>query len=41
MMTRLEIEHLINEKIIAHERRIGWISSIMGIVFILVLSLLK
>jgi hypothetical protein len=41
MMTRFEIEHLINEKIIAHERRIGWLTSIAGIIFILVLSLLK
>lgn len=40
-MDRDTIERLIDAKIIAHERRIGWISGIAGTIFIGVLFLLK
>jgi hypothetical protein len=40
-MDRDAIERLIDAKIIAHEKRIGWISGIAGAVFIGVLFLLK
>lgn len=40
-MNRSEIERLIDEKIIDHERRIGWISGISGAVFMAALFFLK
>lgn len=40
-MNRAEIERLIDAKIEAHERRIGWISGIAGAVFMAALFFLK
>ena len=40
-MERSELERLIDEKILEHERRIGWISGIAGAVFMAVLFLLR
>jgi hypothetical protein len=40
-MERSEIERLIDEKILEHERRIGWISGIAGAVSMAVLFLLR
>lgn len=40
-MDRSEVEQLIAEKITEHERRIGWISGIAGLVFMACLFALK
>lgn len=40
-MNRSEIERLIDQKITEHERRIGWISGIAGIIFATALFFLK
>ncbi len=39
-MERSEIERLIDEKILEHERRIGWISGIAGTIFIAIVLFL-
>lgn len=39
-MERFEIERLIDEKILEHEQRIGWISGVAGTIFLAIVLFL-